>query len=103
MFGGTAYALYSWTRHTTISIKSASVAEPTLKISGYVTGLLPGNTKTVAAIVRNTNDFPVRITSITGGTAATKSGCPERGIRVVPPAKSDPTLVIAGRSTKSSP
>lgn len=100
MVGGAAYAVLSWTRHTTISVTSASVAEPTLKITGEVTGLLPGNTGTVAAVVGNTNDFPVRITSITGGSAATTSGCPEWAIRVVAPAKSDPALVIPRRSTR---
>lgn len=99
--GGTAaYAYYSWTHNTKVTIKSAEVTEPSVKISGSVTGMLPGDIRTLTALVGNDNDFPVRVTKMAGGTAATRSGCPEWAIRVKEPSRSDPALLVPAHSSK---
>jgi hypothetical protein len=99
--GGTAaYASYSWTHRSKITIETEDVTEPTVKISGSVIGMLPGDIKSLTAAIRNSNDFPVRVTKMSGGTPATRSGCPEWAIRVKEPAKSDPALLVPARSSR---
>lgn len=100
MLGGAAFAAYSWTRRTAVEVRTAPVAEPSVKINGEVRGLLPGESGTVVAVIGNVNDFPVQVTSIKGGNTATGGGCPEWAVRVVEP---DTKLVVPGRSTKKVP
>ena len=100
LIGGAAFAAYSWTRRTAVDVGTATAAEPSVKITGAVTGLVPGKSGTVVAVIGNTNDFPVQIISIKGGNRATGGGCPEWAVRVVEPTA---RLVVAARSTKKIP
>ncbi|GIM97927.1 hypothetical protein Ato02nite_097200 [Paractinoplanes toevensis] len=100
VFGGAAYGYYAWTHHSKINITSAEVFEPIVTTSSSLTGMLPGDSRPLAVDIRNPNAFPVKLTKVAGGTAATPSGCPEWAIRVKEPSKSDPAFVIPARSDR---
>ncbi|WP_127500776.1 hypothetical protein [Actinoplanes solisilvae] len=100
LISGAAFAAYSWTRRTAVGVETAKAAEPTVKITGAVAGLVPGKSGTVNAVISNDNDFAVRVDAIKGGNKATDGGCPEWAVRVVEPTAE---LVVPARSTKKFP
>jgi len=96
-----AWAAYSWTHHDNVIVHSQTAAEPTVKVVGGVTGLLPGKTQPLRVVIRNSNDFPVRVTKIGGGSKETTSGCAAWAVRVTPSDDSAYATTIPGRSNRT--
>ncbi|MFC7529223.1 hypothetical protein [Actinoplanes sp. GCM10030250] len=94
--GAAAWAAYSWTQQDKVKVVAAGAAEPTVTVAGDVTGLLPGKTAPLRVTIKNNNDYPVRVTKLSGGNAATGSGCPEWAVRVKP----IEGFTVPARSTK---
>src|SRR4051812_26084903 len=102
LVGGTAaWAAYSWTRHDDVTVVSAAATEPTVKVEGAITGLLPGRTQPLRVVIRNNNDFPVRVTKIGGGSKETVSGCAAWAVRVTPTGDSAYATTVASRSSRT--
>jgi hypothetical protein len=79
--GSAAWALYSWTNHSTVPVSTADAVEPTVTVLNDVSGLLPGQTKSVRIRVENRNRYPLRVTKVAGGNPATGE-CPAWAVRV---------------------
>lgn len=100
---GVAFAVYAWNRHTKVPATSMDITEPSVEVIGAVNGLMPGKQKPLSVAIDNKNEFAVRVTDLSGGSAATKSGCNAYAVRVVPIDKSDPVLLIPARSRRTIP
>ena len=99
--GGTAFAVYTWNQHTKVIVESAAVTEPSVVVSGHISGILPGTRKPLTVTVGNANTFPVKVIDMSGGSAATASGCPAYAVVVVAPDKSSPAVVVPPKSSRS--
>jgi hypothetical protein len=102
LIGGTAaWAVYSWTHHTKVTVRSADAVEPTVKVLGEVTGLLPGESRPLRVVIENSNEFPMQVTKISGGSVATASGCPEWAVRIAPSTDSETAVTIPRRASRT--
>jgi hypothetical protein len=99
LIGGAAWAAYTWTHTTPVPIRIPEAAEPVVTVLGDVDGLTPGHTKKLRVKIENDNEFPVKITKIAGGTAATASGCAAWAVRVTPTTASAYAVTIPGRAS----
>jgi hypothetical protein len=99
--GAAAWAAYAWTHHSSITVVSAKATEPGVMVTGAVTGLTPGKTAPLRVVIRNDNDFPVKVTKIAGGSAATTSGCPAWAVRVTPETASAYAVKIPAQSSRT--
>lgn len=99
--GGAAYAVYAWNHHTRVIVGSAGATEPTVVVSGQISGMLPGMRKPLTVTVGNANTFAVKVTDMSGGSAATASGCPAYAVIVVAADKTSPDVVVPPGSSKS--
>jgi hypothetical protein len=95
--GSAAWALYSWTNHSRVTVATADAIEPTVTVLDDVSGLLPGQAKPVRIEIENRNDFPVRVTKVAGGNPAT-GDCPAWAVRVTPATESAYTATLPRRS-----
>jgi hypothetical protein len=96
--GAAAWAAYSWTQHSKVTVQTAGAAQPTVTVIGDVAGLVPGRTEPLRVVIKNSNDFPVQVTKIAGGNERTAGGCPEWAVRVVPIA----SFTVAPRSSRET-
>jgi hypothetical protein len=101
LLGGAAWAAYTWTHHTPVTVRTAEAAEPTVTVTGNVDRLTPGTTKQLRVKIENNNDFPVKVTKITGGSAATASGCPAWAVRITPTTGSSYAVTVPRRDTRT--
>ena len=101
LIGGAAWAAYSWTHTTQIPIPISSATEPVVTVLGNVGGLTPGGTKKLRVKIENGNTFPVEVTKIAGGSAATDSGCPAWAVRVTPATESAYAVTIPARDSRT--
>jgi hypothetical protein len=95
--GSAAWALYSWTNHSRVTVSTADAIEPTVTVFDDVSGLLPAQAKPVRIEIENRNDFPVRVTKVAGGNPAT-GDCPAWAVRVVPATESAYAVTLPRRS-----
>jgi hypothetical protein len=82
--GAVAWAAYSWTEQSKVTVRSAGAVAPKVTVLGEVAGLLPGKTRPLQVTITNPNTFPVRVTKISGGNTRTPNGCPEWAVRIKP-------------------
>jgi len=100
--GGTAaVAAWNWTQHDTVKVVTPSATEPTVEVLGDIAGLRPGRDEPLRVAIENPNAFPVRITKIAGGSAATGSGCPAWAVRVTPATDAAYAMTLAARSRRT--
>jgi hypothetical protein len=95
--GSAAWAYYSWTNHSRVAVSTAEAIEPAVTVLDDISRLLPGQTEPVRLKIENRNDFPVRVTKISGGSPATGE-CPAWAVRVTPTTDSAYAITLPRRS-----
>ncbi len=101
LVGGAAWAAYTWTHHSAVTVRTPEAVEPNVTVMGDVDGLIPGMTKRLRVKIENRNDFPVKVTKIAGGSAATASGCAAWAIRITPATESAYAVTIPRHDSKT--
>lgn len=86
--GAAGAAWAAWQVDTDAQVQASAGSAAKLVVTAQpVSGLYPGAKKAVTVSVANPNDFPVKITTITGPTVTVDgnpAGCKTTGVKVIP-------------------